>query len=274
MPELPEVETLRRTLTPLLGLRVTRAHLLRADILFSPSTHSAPTAMLQGDRLTAIDRRGKQLALIGASGRALVIQLGMSGQLLLGADSPHPSHTHAVWHFDSGAALLFRDPRRFGGLTSLPSLDALIARWHTLGPDGLHIRTPELIARAGASRRTVKAALLDQSVLAGVGNIYADESLFLAGVHPAARCDRLKPEAWARIAEAIRLVLARAIEARGSTLRDYRDASGAPGAAQNLHRVYGRAGLPCLACTRIIRSMMLAQRTTCFCPHCQPVRGK
>jgi formamidopyrimidine-DNA glycosylase len=270
MPELPEVETLRRSLLPLAGLRISHATLRRPDILLADPGTPPAQSLLQGDRLAALERRGKQLALIGASSRTLVVQLGMSGQLLLSNDSPPPTHTHALWTFESGATLLFRDPRRFGCLTALASRQALDSRWQTLGPDALTIDGTRLRTAAANSQRAIKAALLDQSVLAGVGNIYADEALFLAAIRPTTRCHRLPLRAWSRLAQAIRHVLAQAVQARGSTLRDYRDASGTPGAAQLAHRVYGRAGKPCPTCATPIQSRTVSQRTTCFCPRCQP----
>ncbi|MDX2017211.1 MAG: bifunctional DNA-formamidopyrimidine glycosylase/DNA-(apurinic or apyrimidinic site) lyase [Planctomycetota bacterium] len=282
MPELPEVESLRRSLEPLvLGRRVLHATPPRKALHVRPASGPArltPADLLEGLTITATARRGKQLALLTSAGAALVVHLGMSGQLLHlapGVKIPSPrtqpgKHLHARWALDDGSLLLFRDPRRFGGLVPFPSRGALDAHWSgTLGPDALTITDDELLARLG-SVRAIKALLLDQSVLAGVGNIYADESLHRARIHPATPADRLTPAQARALAGALRSVLAQAVDLRGSTLRDYRSAQGEPGSATALHLVYGRADQPCLACGTPIASAPLAQRTTAWCPRCQP----
>jgi formamidopyrimidine-DNA glycosylase len=279
VPELPEVETLRRSLEPhLLRRRISAATIHRRDFLilpgdpvggFSRSRSSARPKrasfghLLQGSRIAELRRRGKQLAILADDGRALVIHLGMTGQLLLNPPE-RPSHTHLSWTLDSGASLLFRDPRRFGHARFIPRFSD--ATWSDLGPDALEVSAAVLKT---TSKRAVKAVLLDQSVLAGVGNIYADEALFRAGISPRRRADRLKPDQRARLAAAIRHILSEAIRARGSTLRDYRDAQGLSGSAQLLHRVYGRSGLPCKGCGKPLVSAVVAQRATVFCRLCQ-----
>jgi formamidopyrimidine-DNA glycosylase len=286
VPELPEVETLRRSLEPgLLGRRITRATLFRRDILVAPGDPAGgfsrnrakakpasicPEDLLQGARIAALHRRGKQLALLSDAGPLLVIHLGMSGQVRLAPpDAPALSHTHAAWDLDSGDRLLFRDPRRFGGLWTLPSHADLEARWQALGPDAASVTADQLAAAAKGSARPIKALLLDQAAIAGVGNIYADEALFLARISPRRLARRLKAPELDRLATAIRQTLAAAIAARGSTLRDYRDASGSAGEAQLAHQVYDRAGHPCPACGRPLRGTRLAQRATVYCPSCQ-----
>jgi formamidopyrimidine-DNA glycosylase len=164
---------------------------------------------------------------------------------------------------------LFRDPRRFGGLWSFPSQDALQTRWSTLGPDALSITTKQLAEAIANSRRHIKAALLDQAVLAGVGNIYADESLFLASIRPKRLAKALKASEIAALAAAIRQTLANSIATGGSTLRDYRDANGQAGSSQLTHAVYGRAGDLCIRCGSGLKSAQVSQRTTVWCPHCQ-----
>lgn len=294
MPELPEVETLRSGLEPaLLGRRVTRAALYRRDIFITPAdpqggfsrARSAPKPapytpadLLQGATITALHRRGKQLAILSTSRRILLIHLGMSGQLRLvpsvgGArvldPESLPSHTHAAWTLDSGDTLLFRDPRRFGGLWSLASQGALDSRWAALGPDAATLSPEALAAAAASSARPIKALLLDQSAVAGVGNIYADEALFLARISPRRLASRLKPDQLDLLASAIRETLAAAIRARGSTVRDYQDATGSPGRAQLAHQVYGHARQPCPRCGSPLRGTRLAQRATVYCPRCQ-----
>lgn len=284
MPELPEVETIRRSLEPaLLGARVLRVRVLRRDVISTPADRPAPSTrspstparlrvhdLLAHAEIAALTRLGKRLAIIARDGRTIEIRLGMSGQLLLQRDPSTPPHTHVAWTLAEGARLLFRDPRRFGGVRVHTSDADLLQSWQSLGPDALSIRPGDLRARAGTSRRTLKAVLLDQRVLAGVGNIYADESLFEARLHPAALACDLDPRAWSQLARSIREVLARAIDQRGSTLRDYRDAEGNAGNAQLVHRVYARGGLPCPCCSAMLLSQTLAQRTTTWCPTCQP----
>jgi formamidopyrimidine-DNA glycosylase len=165
----------------------------------------------------------------------------------------------------------FRDPRRFGGLSAWPSFESVVRAWDdTLGPDALDIDAGRLRA-ALAGRRSVKAALLDQRAIAGVGNIYADESLHRAGIDPRMRCTRLREHDVKALASAIQSVLGDAVRRGGSTLRDHRAADGSPGDAQQDHQVYGRAGLPCLRCGTPIRTCRLAGRTTAWCPRCQPL---
>lgn len=225
--------------------------------------------LLDGARVDRLERRGKRLAIVARDGRALVVQLGMSGQLLASDDAAE-DHRHVAWSYAARSPLLcFRDPRRFGGLTAYASVGAMHAAWDAeLGPDALTIDDGALVERLRGAR-PVKAALLDQTVLAGVGNIYADESLHLAGIDPRARCDRLAEDRVVRLAGAIRTILARAVRTGGSTLRDYRSARGDAGGAQQLHAVYGRDEQPCLGCGGRLRGARLAGRATVWCPACQ-----
>ncbi len=330
VPELPEVETIRRTLAPVLvGRRILAAALLRRDVLIAPGDPRggfsrqrgatrrdhpasdatrvrparpvpvAPVDLLEGCTVTDVLRRGKQLAIVGAgpagtpgrarepSSRALVVQLGMTGALealapgaangeharRAGAADAASPHVHARWELEPArgrpGTMVFIDPRRFGCLRAVPTLADLDALWSSLGPDALEIDGPRLWEALRGSRRPVKAALLDQAVLAGVGNIYADEALFRAGVPPRKLAARLGPRRAADLAAAVRGVLAEAVEARGSTLRDYRDAAGRAGEFQSRHAVYGRGGEACTRCGGVLRSAVVAQRTTVWCPRCQ-----
>ncbi len=250
-----------------------RARLLRDDICTTSDGRPAgPRDLLAGARIVDLDRRGKRLAIVADDGRALVVHLGMSGQLRLVAPGEIPTdrtHIHARWDVDDGSTMYFRDPRRFGGLWTFPTPTALAAHFADLGPDALHARWNNLAGAAAHSRRAIKAVLLDQRVLAGVGNIYADEALFRARIRPTRRASGLKTAEWGRLAAAVRQTLAGAIRAGGSTLRDYRDAAGNSGRAQQRHAVYGRAGKPCLVCKGRLKSVTLAQRTTVFCTNCQ-----
>lgn len=289
VPELPEVETLRRTLEPaLLGRTIVEARVHRRDMIvakgdppggWSRSGDQRTTRrltgamMLVGGRVDRIERLGKRLALIARDGRTIEIHLGMTGQVLVitkGARIVQSDHVHVRWRLDSGDRLIFRDPRRFGGLWIHQSERALHEdSWSRIGPDALGINARELRSRAGTSERTIKAVLLDQRVLCGVGNIYADEALFRAQISPRSISAKLNSDDWRRLARAVRDVLARAIEARGTTLRDYRDARGNAGEGMAALRVYGRGGLPCTRCGMGLLCSVIAQRTTTWCPRCQ-----
>lgn len=303
MPELPEVESIRRALEPrLVGRAVLSATLRRRDILVAPGDpfggysrqRSTPARrpppasrpisrreLLAGATITRLLRRGKQLAIIARHGdgsarceapeRALVVQLGMSGQLLLSAPTRRSSrddHVHASWRLDD-ARLDFRDPRRFGTLRIFASLADLDEHWASLGPDALELTPAQLAAAVGNSSRPLKALLLDQSAIAGIGNIYADEALFRAGIRPTKPAARLTRAQCNRLTDAIRQVLAESIDSGGSTLRDYRDGAGLAGRFQSRHRVYGRGGEPCLACGTRLTKTTVAQRTTVYCRRCQ-----
>ncbi len=290
MPELPEVETVRRELeTALVGRVVRAARLLRRDVLVMPGdpaggfsrqraapapTRAGPRALLLGARVASVRRLGKQLFIHADDGRALGAHLGMTGRFdVVPADAPRRApeapHTHARWTLDDGVRLAFVDPRRFGGLWSLPTPAHVADRVSGLGADALTIDDEALVAALARAARPVKAALLDQTVLAGVGNIYADEALFRAGVHPLARADHLPREAVVRLAQAVRACLEEALLAGGSTVRDYAAPGGLPGRYQGQHRVYGRAGEACVACGGPLASGRVAQRMTVWCPSCQ-----
>ncbi|HEX8877245.1 MAG TPA: bifunctional DNA-formamidopyrimidine glycosylase/DNA-(apurinic or apyrimidinic site) lyase [Phycisphaerales bacterium] len=273
MPELPEVESVRRSLEPLvLGRVIKRAEIRRRDFVVTGGARprgATPSEFLEGARVVTLERLGKQVAIVGDDGRSVCVQLGMSGYVDVASES-EPKHTHAVWTLDNGLRVLFVDPRRFGGLTCYPTFEALRAQhWGGLGPDGLELGAGRLIEACRGTKRAIKAVLLDQSVVAGVGNIYADESLFASGIDPRTIARRVTPARLGRLANAVRAVLHKAVELKGSTLRDYRDAAGQPGGAQAAHAVYGRAGKACVRCGTVLRSGQVAQRTTVWCPSCQ-----
>ncbi|MBL9141808.1 MAG: hypothetical protein JNK53_08075 [Phycisphaerae bacterium] len=255
-----------------------RAVGLRAKDSRAQPAWISPSALLHCGVVRALHRHGKQLAIEAADGRVLVIQLGMSGQVLLEAAGARPvpdTHRHIEWLIRSSsghdARLVFRDPRRFGGVHPAGSMIDLRANaWRDLGPDALGIAGAQLALRCAGSR-AIKIALLDQAVLAGVGNIYADEALFRARISPVQAANRLSRQQFVRLAAALRAVLRAAIARGGSTLRDHRSALGELGTAQARHRVYGRSGLPCFRCRATIRSIRLGGRTTAFCPACQRV---
>lgn len=287
MPELPEVESLRRALQPRLVGRCVRAvRLHRRDVAvgpedppggFSRQRCRGPTparlpsaCLLAGARVQRLARRGKALAIVAADGRCLGVHLGMTGQLLWAPPRRRlpTDHVHATWRLDDGSRLVFRDPRRFGGLWAAVDL-ASLPTWRRLGPDALTIGPASLRSSIGGSSRAVKAALLDQHAIAGVGNIYADESLFQAGISPTRACNTLSDRDFDRLARAIGRILRAAIEAGGSSIRDYRLSDGARGGYQARHAVYGRRGKPCVRCGRPLAGGVVAQRATVWCAHCQ-----
>ena len=296
MPELPEVEHLRRSLDPVVvGALVQSVRVARRDVVASPTSvrrsSDLETALLVGSRIVATRRKGKQLALLADSGRALVIQLGMTGSVTIEGGSPPDGmdgkHRHVIWELQAEASqgslpgglapsfrMAFRDPRRFGGVTAYATEADLTKAWSRLGPDGLTVTAEELEERLKGSQRPIKAALLDQCVVAGVGNIYADESLHAASVHPLHRSGRINSSVLERLAAEIRRILNQAADAGGSTLRDYRDAFGQPGDAVQHHAAYGRAGQPCLRCQSRLTGIRLQGRATVFCPRCQHLSTK
>jgi len=284
LPELPEIEHLKRSLAPILiGADVRSVRLRRPDVLRPAPAGRGPRrtsgrALLAGGRIDRLDRRGKQLALIADDGRLVCIHLGMSGELRFLEPRERLSdarHVHCTWTIDSPRGpgrLVFRDPRRFGGLWTFPSADELDRqRWSGLGPDALTIRAPVLAARTAGTRRAIKSALLDQRLIAGVGNIYADEALFGARIHPLRRADKLARTETGRLASALRGVMRCAVAAGGSTLRDYVDGRGRRGGFALRHRVYGRAGEPCVRCRAPLIGIEVGGRTTVYCPSCQEV---
>mgnify|MGYP002776999785 CR=1 FL=1 len=269
MPELPEVETTRRGLAPhLAGRRVTGATLRRADLRWPIAPEIA--AVLPGQRIDAVRRRAKYLLVDTAAGSAL-LHLGMSGSLrVLPGDAPVRPHDHLDVALDDGRVLRFNDPRRFGCALWQPpgATHALLAG---LGPEPLDdgFDGDHLFAASRGRRVPVKAFLMDQAVVVGVGNIYAAEALFAAGIHPLRAAGRVSRARYARLAGAVRAILVHAIERGGTTLRDFLAPDGAPGYFEQELAVYGRGGGPCRACGRVLRASTIGQRASVWCPACQ-----
>jgi formamidopyrimidine-DNA glycosylase len=258
MPELPEVETIVRELAP----KIEGRHILSAEVLHPRIARYCREDLAEsvtGRRIEAVSRHGKFI-LIRLDRGWLTIHLGMTGQLLF--DTKSGPHTRAVFRLDD-STLLYDDIRMFGSIEwgSEP------VRTARLGPDAL--ASPGISAGLLRRRAPVKAVLLNQSVFSGVGNIYADEALFRAGIHPRRRADRLSPARAAKLIDTVREVLAEAVEFRGSSVSDYVDTEGRRGSFQERHRVYGREGLPCVRCGGPIRRIVVAQRGTHYCPACQ-----
>jgi formamidopyrimidine-DNA glycosylase len=260
MPELPEVETVVRTVTPyLVGRRILEAHFTSKFV--TPGNRKTLASRVTGRTIHSVSRRGKFIVVELDQG-TLAINLGMTGNLLAGGKAGQ--HTHGYFTLDDGV-LLYNDPRQFGRIEWSAGPAKRVAK---LGPEPLEISLEEFQKRM-KRRARLKALLLNQTFLAGVGNIYADESLFRAGVHPLAMAQRLSSSRVARLHQAIRELLTEAIEHRGSSISDYRDAQGEPGGFQLLHKVYGRDGEPCTVCGTPIRKTLVAQRGTHYCPKCQ-----
>lgn len=263
MPELPEVETVRRGLEPLVvGRRV-----LEADS--HPSSKFTAAREVVGARIGRVDRRGKYLLLPLDDGRRLVVHLGMTGQLRRAEGDAVDPYVRAWWSLDDGSVLEFRDVRRFGRIAVVGDDVSALPTLAALGPEPFdEAFDDEHLWRAlRRSNVRIKTQLLSQRPVAGVGNIYADEALWRAGVHPAAR--RISRPAAARLRQAIVDVLAEGIAHGGTTLRDYRTVEGTTGEHQHALDCYGRAGQPCRRCGTELRRSVVDARGTTHCPTCQ-----
>jgi formamidopyrimidine-DNA glycosylase len=291
VPELPEVEVTRRQLEPLLvGRRIARV-VTTAPSYFFLTPPAELRRRLRGRRVDQIERIGKYLLGHLDSGERLLLHLGMTGQIFgsgvasvrllssTGGASLTPEaqleafrpdkHTHLRLRFDDGGPdVFFRDARKFGKV-QLMRRDAPSPRLDRLGPDALAVRGRALFEAAHGRRPAIKSLLLDQAVLAGVGNIYADEALFIAGIRPTRPGRRVTREESERIARAVRRVLRRSIATGGSSISDYVQPDGSAGAYQDERRVYGREGEPCPRCGATIRRLVIGQRSAHYCPRCQ-----
>lgn len=286
MPELPEVETVRRGLAPVMeGQTIARADIRRPDLRWPFPPDMA--ARLAGQRVLGLRRRSKVILADLDGGETLMIHLGMSGRMLIsgahGRDMPgqfhhaHPApekHDHVVLDLGTGARVTFNDPRRFGAMDLAPTATLDRHKWlATLGPEplGNQFHDTYLAARLRGRDTPIKAALLDQRTVAGLGNIYVCEALFRAGISPARRAGRISARRVASLVPAIRDTLTEAIAAGGSSLRDYRQADGDLGYFQHAFRVYGRTGQPCTTpgCTGTIVRTVQAGRSSFHCPRCQ-----
>ncbi|WHZ35210.1 bifunctional DNA-formamidopyrimidine glycosylase/DNA-(apurinic or apyrimidinic site) lyase [Sagittula sp. MA-2] len=282
MPELPEVETVRRGLAPVMeGQVVARARVNRPDLRWPFPERMAER--LTGARVLQLRRRSKYILADLSTDETLLIHLGMSGRMLVSGDPlgqfvhAHPmpeKHDHVVFDMENGARVTFNDPRRFGAMDLMPTQAAeahpLLAR---IGPEPLGNAFTEshLVDRLKGRNMPVKSALLDQKIVAGLGNIYVCEALFRGGIHPARRCVRISAARISALVPIVRDVLDDAIAAGGSSLRDFRQADGELGYFQHSFDVYGREGEPCRApgCTSTIERIVQSGRSSFFCPTCQ-----
>lgn len=273
MPELPEVETVRRTLEPY----VLHDPICQVEVLYPRALQAVSPKefcrALEGASFEGIRRRGKYLLFDVSTGQVMVVHLRMTGRLVAYSGAvPLEKHTSAIFRFASGGELRFVDQRKFGTIHLLPPGRLVEVRGlRELGPEPLGEGfTPEYLAGALARRKApIKSVLLDQSCIAGLGNIYADEALFAAGIHPIRPAAELSPEEVGRLCAAIRSVLVDAVANQGTTFRDYRTGLGAEGSFQNKLQVYGRKGQPCLKCGAVLRHLRIGGRTSVFCPNCQ-----
>lgn len=270
MPELPEVETVVRGLRPaLLGRRIVRVIARRPDL-----RRPIPPDLgqrLTGATVTQLSRRAKY-GLIGTDrGDTLIFHLGMSGRMRLDPADSGP-HDHVEWHTDAGGRVVLTDPRRFGSLDLTPSEGLadhpLLA---AIGPEPLSdaFGAPHLLTAFEGRIAPVKALLLDQRVMAGIGNIYACEALHRARIHPERAAGSIRPREAAVLVESLKATLLEAIEAGGSSLRDHVGVDGVLGYFQKSWRVYGREGEPCPACARAVERVVQSNRSSFFCPKCQ-----
>ena len=282
MPELPEVETVMRGLAPVMeGAVIARADVNRPDLRWPFPPDMA--ARLTGQKVAQLRRRSKYILADLGSGESLLIHLGMSGRMLISGDRvgqfvhDHPApqkHDHVVLHMGNGARITFNDPRRFGAMDLMQTATAdshkLLA---VLGPEplGNDFHEAMLIAAFKGKGSPIKSALLDQRIVAGLGNIYVCEALYRARIHPARKAGRISAARVASLVPIIRQVLAEAIEAGGSSLKDFRQADGELGYFQHSFDVYGREGEPCRTsdCGHVIKRIVQSGRSSFFCPACQ-----
>lgn len=272
MPELPEVETIKRELSPqIVGRSFTSVTVFDCRIT-SPTPAAELRQQLIGQTVCGIARRGKYLFLNLSGGRSLLMHLRMTGTLLLNHETID-RHVRAVFGFSNGVQLTFKDQRRLGVIRLVEDAEAATAR---LGPEPLEQSfTPRLLAELLKRRHIpVKAALLDQGIIAGIGNMYADEALFAARIHPLRRADALSTREVATLCHAIRNVLQKAVAAEGASVNTYVTPQGRLGSAQFHFEVAHKLGEPCPRCGRPIMRIPVRGRGTYFCPDCQPLTSQ
>lgn len=271
MPELPEVETIVRDLAPfLLNRRIVRVKVWDPLLVRYPGRQDF-NRRLTGRIILDWGRRGKYIVGRLSGGLTLLIHLRMTGRLLLNL-APGEKYQRAALDLDDGARLWYCDLRRFGDMWAYwPEEEEHLGGFNALGPEPLSpvFNSRWLAQRLAGRKAPIKALLLDQSLVAGLGNIYVDEALFLAGIFPGRPGGSLGPRELDALAASVKEVLTRAIEGRGTTFRDYRRGLGTPGEFQHQLQVYGRSGQPCLRCGEMLARMRAGGRTTVYCPRCQ-----
>ncbi len=276
MPELPEVETIRRALNQHLpGLRIEKVR-VRDARLRSPVDERKLKRLIVGQAIREINRRAKYLLIHFANDADLILHLGMSGRLLLLREAlPFEKHDHVIFYFENQTELRFRDPRRFGLVDAIQSAELENdPRFANLGPEPLdpQTRARVLFERANHLKKPIKNLLMDARFVVGVGNIYANEALFHAGIHPFTPAHSLSPADWQRLLSAIKKILRNAIQKGGTTLNDFVNSDGEMGYFQLSLAVYDKEGQRCPICqTKIAREVQVG-RSTYFCPRCQKLR--
>ena len=273
MPELPEVETVSQGLRKrALGRCISAVEVRHPGVIIGSPVQFA--AELEGRTIVSIRRKGKALTLEleakNVPPRYLLVRLGMTGQFTVSARAtPLAPHTHVLLALGESEELRFRDVRRFGRLRSC-SLEEVQAALERLGPDAQEITEEHFLSAMRARRGAIKSWLMNQQLLAGLGNIYADEALFVAGIHPLAQPGRISAPKARGLFRAVRKVLDHAVKLQGTSFRDYIDIEGRPGNYALRLRVYQRTGKTCYRCGRPIRRIVIAGRSSHFCPKCQP----
>ncbi|MEK6543002.1 MAG: bifunctional DNA-formamidopyrimidine glycosylase/DNA-(apurinic or apyrimidinic site) lyase [Elusimicrobiota bacterium] len=289
MPELPEAETVTRQLRPAITGKIISSVWFSkksANLLLTPRVTLSKE--LPKRKIVKVGRSGKKILLYLDSKQILVFGLGMTGNLFLrhsresgnpegldarlrGHDGRDDTHIHFILSFnDKTQSLCFEDVRRFGEIRLLPICgEGELRRIFNQGPEPFRLNVQEFLAIIKTSRRPLKSLLLDQTKIAGLGNIYADEALFCAGLHPLKKTNRVDIQEAARLLKAINQTLVSAIKHHGSSIADYRTPWGKKGGFQNFHKAYGRAGKPCRDCGQTIKRIVLSGRSTCYCPKCQ-----
>jgi formamidopyrimidine-DNA glycosylase len=270
MPELPEVETIVRGLRE----RILQLEFSGVEVCLGKCLRGSRRALsewIRKKKICAVERRGKNIILSLGAGVGLFVHLGMTGRLrVVPRESPREKHTHLVFSFrNNPQQLRYVDSRRFGRVFWEKEEKGEWTSLSRLGPEPLEISPLEFVRRVRSRRREIKPLLLDQHFLAGVGNIYADESLHRAGIHPRRKSDSLSGRTLSRLHRALQEVLSEAIRAGGTSVRSYVDSTGAAGAFQHGLRVYGREGQPCRICGRAIVREMVGGRSSFYCPRCQ-----
>lgn len=271
MPELPEVENIVRALNPLAGKKVLNVQVFHKEVLKVPSFFLC--RQLRGKEILSIKRKGKYILFHFEAGWLLIIHLGMTGQLIhqeAQPDSPD-KHTHVLIRFEGGSEVLYyRDIRKFGFL-DLKRLDekGLEKYFSRVGSDPFQVEKEVLVSLLKKQKTRIKPLLLSQKLVAGLGNIYVDETLFQAGIDPRVRTSRLSRNRLGRFFDAMQGVLTEAIQKGGSSIDDYVRPDGSCGSFQDCHQVYGRAGKPCPRCGTAIKKIKMGGRGTSFCPRCQ-----
>lgn len=281
MPELPEVETIARGLSKVLvGRRIKRVRTVFPGIVKQDC--SLFKRELSGRTIKTVRRRGKYLLMDLSGGRTILVHLGMTGSFLFATKNPKGSkgsrvdkHDHVVFSFrDCDELLRYNDQRKFGKLKVFDTKnEAKLPELKKLGPEALEISSSEFVELFRARKGRIKPTLLNQQIISGLGNIYADESLYLARIHPAQKINSISEKKLRNLHQAVRKILLKAIKAGGSSIDNYVQVDGKLGNFQLQHKAYGREGEPCGRCGAKIKRIKISQRSSYFCPRCQPIRN-